>query len=346
MITMPAMKKLLLFLLLGFISVQLNAQKSDVTALFREEKTLDVKLRVSIKDIKKKTNDSTYLPAMFYVKNESGGWDSIKIGVRARGIFRRANCYFSPIRIKISKADAKGTALEGNKSLKLVMPCQNNDGKNALVLREYICYKMYEPITPYYFHTRLLNVDFTESDGKKNKNFQLTAILIEDDDLVAKRYHAKVMENLNLHPLTLNDTAALRHDLFQLMVANTDWSTTFLHNAKVIMQEPKKYYPLTYDFDMSGFVNAPYAQVSEELGIANVRERIYRGFCRKEPVVQAIRKQFIDLEPTIIGKIDQYEKTFSPRDMKDMKGFIGEFFTILKDNDKFNKYVVEGCRKK
>ncbi len=340
------MKKFLSILIIGLFAIHLQAQKSDVTTLFRDEKALDIKLKVSIKDIKKKTNDSTYLPAMFYVKNESGAWDSIKIGVRARGIFRRKNCYFTPIRIKVSKSDAKGTRLEGNKSLKLVMPCQNNDGKNPLVLKEYICYKMYEPITPYHFNTRLVNIDFTETDGKKNKNSQLTGILIEDDDLVAKRHHAKIMENMNLHPLALNDTSALRHDLFQLMVANTDWSTTFLHNAKLMFQEPKKYIPLTYDFDMSGFVNPPYAEVSPELGIASVRERLYRGFCRKEPVTQLVRKQFIDLEPTVMGIVGNYEKDFSPREYNDMKKYLGEFFDILKDNGRFKTMVGEGCRKK
>ena len=340
------MKKFTFIFLFGFLSLQVSAQKSDVTDLFREQKPLDLKLKVSIKDIKKKTNDSTFLPAALYSKTEAGNWDSIKINVRARGIFRRKNCYFSPIRIKISKSDAKGTFLEGNKSLKLVMPCQNNDGKNPLVMKEFVCYKMYEKISPYYFNTRLANLDFTEADGKKNKNFQLISFFIEDDNLVAKRHHAKVMENLNLHPLGLNDTAALRHDFFQLMVANTDWSTTYLHNAKVIFQEPKKYIPLTYDFDMSGFVNPPYAEVSPELGIANVRERLYRGFCRKEPVTQFVRKEYLALEPTILGVVDSYQKDFSPRDFKDMKEYLGEFFGILKNDSQFKSMILDGCRKK
>ena len=340
------MKRILFFILFGFATLNLSAQKSDVTALFREQKVLDTKLKVSIKDIKKKTNDSTYLPSAFYIKNDNGQWDSVKIGVRARGIYRRKNCYFSPIRIKVNKSEAKGTLIEGNKSLKLVMPCMNNDGKNALVMKEYICYKIYEEISPYYFNTRLVNMEFTELDGKKSKNFQLTAFLIEDDDIVAKRHHAKVMENLNLHPLSLNDTSALQHDFFQLMVANTDWSTTFLHNAKLIYQEPRKYIPLAYDFDMSGLVNAPYAVAAEELGISSVRDRLYRGFCRKEPVTQLVRKQFIASETKIIGVVDRYEKDLSPKDFADMKKFLGEFFNILKDDNRFTRMILEGCRKK
>ncbi|HNB72337.1 MAG TPA: hypothetical protein PLS70_14555, partial [Acidobacteriota bacterium] len=79
-----------------------------VPPLFRDQQPLDLKLRVSIKDIKKKTNDSTYLPSYLYSKSATGTWDSVKIGVRARGIFRRKNCYFAPIRIKVAKTDHKG----------------------------------------------------------------------------------------------------------------------------------------------------------------------------------------------------------------------------------------------
>jgi hypothetical protein len=342
------MKKPITLLGLFLLVIQLNAQKSDdVTALFREEKPLDVKLKVSIKDIKKKTNDSTYLPAVFYSKNKEGQWDSINIEIRSRGMFRLKTCYFPPLRIKIDKENSKGTALKGNKSLKLVMPCLNNDKKNTLVLKEYICYQMLEEVTPYYFNTRLINLEFIEVDGKKIKNHILTAFLIEDDDMVAKRHHATVIENLKLHPLGLNDTSSIRHDFFQLMIANTDWSTTFSHNAKVIYQEPaKKYIPLAYDFDMSGFVDAPYAIVNSELGIASVRDRLYRGFCRKEPVVQFVRKEFLAAEPKIFDVLGQYEKDFTPKEFTAMKSYLAEFFTMLKKDSEFKNMVLDGCRTK
>ena len=54
--------------------------------------------------------------------------------------------------------------------------------------------------------------------------------------------------------------------MFQYMIANTDWSTTFLHNAKLIqLNDTKKYIPLAYDFDMAGFVDAPYAVADPSL---------------------------------------------------------------------------------
>ncbi len=356
-----SMKNLFCLTLLALLSLPLSAQQDKdkdkdndkdsakdrvVTPLFQNQEVLELKLTTSIKDIKKKTNDSTYLPAHLYVKNASGGWDSIQIEIRARGIFRRKNCYFTPIRIKVKKEDAKGTVLEGNKSLKLVMPCENSSDKNELVMKEYICYKMYEQITPYRFSTRLVNLEFIEKDGKKSKTHQLTTFLIEDDDLAAKRFNAKIMENLNLHPLRLNDTSSLKHDMFQYMISNLDWSTTFNHNAKVMLQPVNRYIPIAYDFDMSGFVNPPYGVANAELGQEDIRDRIYRGFCRPEPVVQAVRKHYLSVEPQVMGVLAQYEKSFIPRDYTTMKKYIEDFYAIFKDDATFKKRIVEGCRRK
>jgi len=356
------MKNLICLALLALLSSPLSAQqdkdKKDkdkdkdkekdrvLTALFQNQEVLELKLTTSIKDIKKKTNDSTYLPSHLYVKNTSGTWDSIAIEVRARGIFRRKNCYFAPIRIRVKKEASKGTILEGNKSLKLVMPCQNSGDKNELVTKELVCYKMYEKLTPYFFSTRSANMEFIEKDGKKSKSHQLTTYLIEDDDLMAKRHNGKIMENLNLHPLRLNDTASLRHDLFQYMISNLDWSTTFLHNAKVMMQPGNRYIPIAYDFDMSGFVNPPYGVPNEELGQSDIRDRVYRGFCRNEGVVQFVRQEFLAAQPQIMGVLASYEKSFLPRDYSTMKKYIEDFYSILKDDNEFRKKIIEKCRRK
>jgi hypothetical protein len=126
--------------------------------------------------------------------------------------------------MKIAKKDAKNTLFEGNKQLKLVLPCHNANDNNELVLREYLCYKLYEAFTPYSFKTRLVNIDLTELRRQnKTKSFTLKGILIEDVDKAAKRLNAKTIK-ANIPPNSLNDTMALRFDLFQLLIANTDWS--------------------------------------------------------------------------------------------------------------------------
>ncbi len=343
------MKNLICFCLLYLVVVTAQAQSPKVTVLFQDQQTLELKLTSStIKDIKKKTNDSTYLPAYLGIRSASGGWDSMAIEVRARGIFRRKNCYFAPIRLRVKKETAKGTVFEGNKGLKLVMPCENSGDKDQLVMKEYMCYKMYEKISPYHFKTRLVKLTYIEKDEKKSKTYNLVTFLIEDDDDVAKRFNAKIQENLNLHPLRLLDTASIKHDLFQYMISNIDWSTTYLHNAKIMLQtQPtNRYIPLCYDFDMSGFVNPPYGVPNEELGQQDMRDRVYRGFCRPEPVVQSVRQHYLKLEPDVMATLASYEKDFPPREYTTLRKYIEDFFAIMKNDGDFKKKIVDGCRKK
>jgi hypothetical protein len=56
---------------------------------------------------------------------------------------------------------------EGNKKFKLVLPCNQQQASNDLVLLEWLCYKLYEEISLYAFKTRLVNVNVTELKGKK-----------------------------------------------------------------------------------------------------------------------------------------------------------------------------------
>jgi hypothetical protein len=171
---------------------------------------------------------------------------------------------------------------------------------NDLILKEYLCYKILEPITPYFFHTRLVDLELTDLSGKP-KTYSVKSFLIEDDDLIANRFNGKVVEQ-DIHPLTLSDTTVVLFDFFQYLIANTDWSAAQQHNVKIIQTANKKI-PLTYDFDMAGLVNAPYATVSEALTISSVQERLYRGFCRNESLMQYARSEYLRLEPAIMKVI-------------------------------------------
>ena len=110
--------------------------------------------------MKKKTTDSTYIETDLNFFQEDK-WNTIHVSLRARGNFRRAKCYFPPIKMKIKKSQTKNTVFNGNKSLKLVLPCKIENENNDNILQEYIAYKIYEIISPYHFKTRRVDVDFT-----------------------------------------------------------------------------------------------------------------------------------------------------------------------------------------
>jgi len=332
-----------LIILLGFSAF---SQESKFSPLFSKDTPLNIRLDVSIKEVRKETNDTTYMEGVMRYENETGTWDSIDIKIRTRGDFRLKECFFPPLRIKIKKKDAKGTLFEGNKALKLVMPCKKGGDNNELVVKEFLCYKLYESITPYTFSTRLINLDFWDRTGKKHKNYKLTTFFIEDDDIVADRYNGIIKEGLNLHPLALHDTSAIRHDFFQYMIANIDWSTTYMHNAKLMLTEdPLRYIPLTYDFDMSGFVNAPYAMVNPEFDMAHIRDRIYRGFCRNSDyVLYHVRDHFISQEQTIFNTISEYQDQLAEKDYKSLVKFVEDFYETFKNEKSFKLEILDRCR--
>jgi hypothetical protein len=330
--------------LAGCLPLQAQAQTQTVSALFQEEKPLSLEFTISIREVKKNLVDSVYFPAQLKYQNPDGRWDSLAAGVRARGNFRRENCYYPPLRVKIKKSDAANTVFAGNKNLKLVLPCQTSKDANYLILKEYLGYKLYEPFTPYIFNTRLVNVTLHERQGKQVKSHQLVGFLIEDDDLVADRFDGKIRET-TLHPLQLEDTTAITHDFFQYMISNTDWSSVTSHNIKVLQMKPARFIPLAYDFDMSGLVNAPYAKPSPLTGQNTVRDRVYRGFCRNDKLVYAVRQQYLGKENEVKSVIDDHASHFSEKQLSDIRSFIGEFFNTLKSDRLFKDAFIDRCRK-
>jgi len=323
-----------------------KAPKTD--SLFSSQAPLDIRMKISIKEVQKSTKDSLWVSDKLYYRNSSGTFDSIPSELKTRGHFRLAECYFPPLWLKINKKDAAGTLFEGNKKVKLVVPCGTYKGNNDLILREYLCYKLCEVITPYTFRTRLVNLDLTEQRGKKAKDFQLTGILIEDFDKAAKRLNGEPKEGITISSAALEDTSALRFYMFQFMISNIDWSTTMQHNARLVHLRSGNFISLAYDFDMSGVVDAPYAQVSQAGGAEmpeNVRERLYRGFCASPGVTQFVRNEFLANKDKLLSVVDQLKGQLSDKSISGIKKYLEDFFDILKADYSFRANILEKCRK-
>jgi len=334
------MKYRFTFILLIFFS-GLFAQN---VALFQSNEPIDLRATGSIKSIKKKSNDSTLVTGKFEYKQDSL-WITLPVQTRVRGNFRLKKCYFPPLKLKFKKRDVKGSLFEGNKSLKLVLPCQTYANKNNLVRREYLCYQFYQVLSPYYFKTRLANFELTETSRRKPRTYKLVTFFVEDNSMVAKRSGGKVSEVKGVNPGAFDEMQSIRNDFFQYMIGNADWSAVYQHNSNTLIVN-SRFIPLSYDFDMAGFVNAPYAQANPPSAVTgDLRERVYRGFCKSKPAMQEIRKEFLEKEGAVLKIIDQHEKSFSNFEMKDMKGYLDSFFTILKDDRLFETAILEGCRK-
>ena len=342
----------LINILLFNYSFSQESLKSDsfktVSQIFLEDQALPVKLSYSIKDVKKNTNDTTYIKSNLSYQSKNGSWLNLKISLRARGNYRLKNCYFPPVKVKLKKKDTKKTPFNGNKNLKLVLPCLNKKNSNDDVLKEHLAYKLFEAISPYHFKTRLLDVSFEELNGKKTKEHALKGFFIEDDKTVARRFDGNAYKRSS-HPLNYDAVASVRNAFFQYMIGNTDFSQAYNHNMKAIYAE-KKLIPLPYDFDMAGFVNTSYAVVSqipgESVTLTSVTQRKYRGFVREEKVFNQVRNEMISLKAEMILILNKHAIYFeNPKNFTVARDYILSFFDILANNEKFKKEIIDQARK-
>jgi hypothetical protein len=324
-----------------------KTDKEGVTLLFQERDPLDIQLQFSTKDLKKNTNDSTYFKSTLMFKNESGTWDSLKIKLRARGNHRRKNCYYAPLKVKIKKRDSRTTLFEGNTKLKFVLPCLLEKDNDDLVVKEYMAYRIFELLSPYHYKARLANIEFKEEKGKRIKEHNLMAILLEDIDRVADRHEGHTLTR-RVHPLQQDDLSSLQNAFFQYLIGNTDFSTRGEHNQKLLFID-KKYVSIPFDFDMSGLVDASYASISgmENMkgSITMVTQRVYKGYKRDDVLTQRVRQEFIAAKDEIYAVMDDAKRYFqNPIMFNKAKDFVADFFEIMESEKKFNKYIIDRTR--
>lgn len=349
-----AISRLLIFYFLGVALCFAQVENQDnnsgkVSKLFSTDSVLPIKMGYSFKEFRRNTNDSTYLEIDLSYQQVLGTWENIPVRVRSRGNFRLKKCYFTPVKIKIKKAEAKGTLFKGNKELKLVLPCLLEKSADDNVIKELIAYKLYELASPYHFKTRLVDITLSQPKGKKIREHQVKGFLIEDLDELADRSMSKVLKR-NVHPLQQEDLSSIRNDFFQFMIGNTDYSSAYRHNVKLLFLN-KSVHPVPYDFDMSGLCNTSYAVVSqigtEAMPIATVTERLFRGFKRSDALMFQVRNEFLESKEKMLNVLDSHETYF--KDSKEFfrcKMFLQGFFEVLMDDTSFQKEIMDRARTK
>lgn len=289
------------------------------------------------------TNDSTYLNIPVLVEN----LDSLDIKMRARGNFRKKQCYYPPLKWKIGKKKAKGTVLENNRKLKLVLPCLLETNSNDEIVEEYLAYKMYELLSPFHFKTRLITVRFRELRKRRSRTSELLGFVIEDDSKLLKRISGKKAK-MEIHPLQHDAYSATVNAFFQYMIANTDYSVRSQHNNKLVYVQGKVIH-VPYDFDMSGLVNASYAAISGTQNlkrkIDHVTQRVYKGYKRDSITMDSVRKYFISKKTDLINLVDETKGHFNhTKNFIETKKFVYGFFNIIENDKKYNRLIINEAR--
>jgi hypothetical protein len=333
---------LLLFLAAG--SAEAQAGK-DAKPLFTSNVPLRITLTADFDEIRDNRDDTIPHPASLVYSAGDSVVGPIEIKLWVRGNYRRQKsvCSFPPLRLDFDKDDDNLAEFDGQNRIKMVVNCRDNDDYEQYVLKEYIAYRLLNLLTDESFRVRLVQATYQDASGKRDPETRWS-FLLEDDDDLAERLGAEVLDIPQIDPFVVDASRAVRMAIFQYMIGNTDESPLALHNV-VAMQVSGilEFRFVPYDFDWSGLVSARYARPDQRLNISNVRQRIYRGYCRPEADYAAMFARFVEMRPAAEAMIREVPG-LDEGEAKRVLSYLDEFYRVISNPGRADREIVRNCR--
>lgn len=316
--------------------------------LFESDSILEVIIEGDInKLMRDRFDDAVKHPLKLTYTTDDGKQVIIPIEGKTRGHFRRTqgDCIYTPLMLHFNKNDSIDNSIfSGQSKLKLVVPCRSEE----LIIKEWLAYKMFNLLTPQSFRVRLLSVTWKQSNKTKQEK-PVYAFLLENEDEMAARNQSFSIKRTQLLPTATDSTAFFRMAVFQYLIGNTDWSVQYMQNIKLITTDTNsvsiKPVTVPYDFDMSGWVNAPYGQPAPELLLASVKVRRFRGYCiPNTSMYNETLKQFEDVKSSIYELLETNTQ-LSKKTIAVQKEFLDQFYSTLSKRERLDRDLLYPCDK-
>lgn len=349
--------KLNLFILFSLFFLQFGYSQKDcdpninsdtilfTSAFFERKEPLKLTLEFDVKKLMTEKAKEEYLPAkLVYIINDSLRIDK-SASVKARGNSRQRHCYFPPFWLNVENSYLYDDSLVGNRKIKIVTLCRNNNEYNRYLLKEYLIYKLYNIITEQSFRVRILEIKYIDT-GRRNKEHNDWAFMIEPEDMLSKRLNALPIKIDNFNYRHIDSLSADIMCFFQYMIGNTDFSINGRHNVKLLKSKDftKPYlFSIPYDFDFAGLVNAEYANPAEVLEIDNVTQRYFLGKCRSDIEYLEVINIFKGKKDEMYHLVESFEY-LDYRSRREVLKYLDEFFKEMNRPDFIEKKLRKTCR--
>lgn len=326
-----------------------SAARAEAPPLFDSQAPLDLRITAPFKELRR-ADKETWFPGKL---SQVGGKD-FDVELRARGKFRLDLCKMPPLWIKFDKDQVKGTVFEDQRRAKLVSFCRDNDKYEELIVLEYLVYRMYNLITEDSYRVRPAQIVYVESDDGDASPARFS-ILLEHKRLLDKRLGTDSLDVKQVEAADLNPSVASDLEMFQYMIGNTDWSDIrgpqgedCCHNVHLFVPDGQgvakgTVIPIAYDFDQTGFVNPPYAEVNPDLKIRSVRDRLYRGWCQDPAVREATYARFFAQRSAIESMI-RAQEGLSDRNRNKALKWIADYYEIAENPKSRERRIDSRCR--
>ena len=319
--------------------------------LFDESRLHDEPLALEIsapwRQLRRRPDDEGPFPATLQM---DGLASPLALSVEKRGVSRQQVCSMPPIRLRFDEEQVEGTRFEGNRSIKVVTHCQRGGRYEQYVVLEFLAYRLYSALTDVSFRVRPVTIVYSDSERGRSDGPRI-AFLIEDDRLVGNRHGLDKVDIDEIGPSDLPSVETSLFMLYQYMIGNVDFSPLSAtdgeccHNAKLIGDEStlEPLYAVPYDFDSSGWVDTEYAAPPEGLPIRDVRQRLFRGFCRHNDGLPAARQQILAKREALYRLLAD-ESRLSRRNQSRAERYLEDFFNTLADDERFERAITGRCR--
>jgi hypothetical protein len=283
-------------------------------------------------------NNGRQFPAILTV---DGADVPVKIGSRGHLRLKSQTCDFVPIKVAFPGELHTGSTFEGQTTLKLGTHCRSDRDADQYVMREYLSYKLANLVTPLSFRARLARGTYV--DAKSNKKLSThSALFLEHENDVARRLGGRDVKQPHMAFSEFDKDSLTTMMMLEYMLGNTDYSIWTLHNVVIVQDKRRKFFPVPYDFDLSGMVHPPYAAPDPRLSLKSVTDRLYRGPCRTVEEFNAAAEPFrahqADMMSTIdaVADLDVVHK-------REMKDYLESFFRRIATPESIKKTFVDGC---
>lgn len=320
--------------------------------LFQTDEVLEIHITGPMSTLIGERPDEEYLPARLSWLEPGGEQMTVDIGIRTRGNYRRQKdtCWVPPLRINFKKSDVEDTLFHKQDAVKLVTHCRDRSSKyEQLLLKEYLIYRMLNVLTDNSYRVRLLKVRYTDTEDDDDDRVAF-GVFIEHSKRFAKRTGLDELEVQSTRFTKLEPAYTAITSVFHYMIGNTDYSPVAgpkddecCHNADLFAAADGQVYPVPYDFDMSGMVDAPYATPNPKFKLRSVRQRLYRGHCLHNAFLPDTVQAFQDKRESLYALVSN-EPALSNRTAKSMQKYLDSFYDDISDRKRLDREIIRACR--
>jgi hypothetical protein len=323
--------------------------------LFNSEQVLELSLSVDFDAMCRpnEVEDCEYAPATLMYETADGEERAIPVEIRVRGGWRarKNHCEVPPLFVRFAHEGIAATPFSGQELLPLTTHCKNLKSRargaqpsrnyEQYVLKEYLGYRLYNMVTDRSLRVRLARITYQNPARPGDDRVRYAFFTEHFDDMAARLDTLRLREGSFDHEsidLRSFDEVAL----FNFMIGNTDFSVVRERNIVLIAATTGRQYPVPYDLDMSGLVDAEYAGVSPRLDFRDPRQRYYLGFCHPQRNFESLFSDFQHAEKNIMDVVGD-TPGMDRESRKASRRYLQQFFDLLESHEKSQRDITGAC---